>query len=1139
MRALDRKLYRQKLYAARTPLYGGRGGVAIPESSADARRPGLVQMWPLYLDAELAAAKPTLSLPDVAAMLEQRATPQFHGFAPRPLSENEVRVIRAWYDAAKARESEQLGAALAQLQSNVMSQAAAHHGEAMGTAAAQHDEVMGTLATIVSAVAPQDKKAKKDARKQAKKDAKKAKKEAKRQAKKDAKKRRREQRDSELVEEELCEVCGKHRRAQGTLCQNCTPSVSGAVGSCAGSAAAEPQPARAVAADLAAPGAKAAAVASAAQRPAKRPRAHPADPKRECKSTPAVSAPVPKELKAPPAGMAAEPGAHLGAKASVAVPAPNASALVTVSSGAAQLGAPAAGAQAVPPATKRSQRSARAAAPPGAATGAALASPTQAATEPSADEGRAGKKRRPAPDTAPPKKAEPADGTRVQSQRSDEMLAILQQLTFAKRKNDAKRFAHHYTIGDTCQLPGCKGFDLNGVNREIVSDHQLKGLRPEMRESERALLLQLWELLKEEGKHLGYEFTSVQVNKNFGTGWEERHDHLGKDVSFQYCLSLGDFEDGELCWLEGDHSFCVSTKGVWQKMDGRHTHWVQPCTGDARYSLVLFCNNGKTEPVFYHSPQAQRGDARPVYWAKRTVAPPPLRPAEPGAVPPGAPLGGGLAPPAGFAAGPRARPAGPKRKRAVAAPAGPSAAHAGAGGAAPQLRRVRRTPAAAAAGRRKRAVAAPAAPSAAPAGAGAPAAERPSARPLQQLLKLKRKRARKLLESAPPPHSCGCQRRAWLRSVVRLSSPPVLRRCCGCQCGAGTDVATQRPLRVGHDFAGKNAPGEALHNLGVKFELVFTSEKDKHARKTIEANYSPHQMYNDITARDNSKAPACDLGLAGWPCIDNSMAGNRLGFRNPVARELFDCVVAYLREHKPCVEVLENVPGLRSVNGGRDWRTVLRALVDLGCYYVDWRVLNTAKHGVPQNRPRLYIVCIRDDCYRSGAFQWPEPIDDCPSVERFLDQRGPKPTLRTLQPPPQPGAAETWAAKMAKLWRERKEPLKRPWLWDAGASERRSNAMCDQCPCLLRSGGDIWISSHGRALSLRERCRLQGSNPDKINVPVSDHQWRMQLGNSMSINVLERLLSRLLPAAGLTSALPDRWASGAAQRELEETVRND
>ena len=61
-------------------------------------------------------------------------------------------------------------------------------------------------------------------------------------------------------------------------------------------------------------------------------------------------------------------------------------------------------------------------------------------------------------------------------------------------------------------------------------------------------------------------------------------------------------------------------------------------------------------------------------------------------------------------------------------------------------------------------------------------------------------------------------------------------------------------------------------------------------------------------------------------------------------------------------------------------------------------------------------------------------------------------------------------------------------------------------------------------------------SPDKLKQVVSDAQWHMQLGNSMSVNVVERLLSRLLPAVGLTGALPDRWASGAALRELEATM---
>ena len=341
-----------------------------------------------------------------------------------------------------------------------------------------------------------------------------------------------------------------------------------------------------------------------------------------------------------------------------------------------------------------------------------------------------------------------------------------------------------------------------------------------------------------------------------------------------------------------------------------------------------------------------------------------------------------------------------------------------------------------------------------------------------------------------------------------------------------------RELRVGHDCAGMEAPSQALRNLGVSLTSVFASDIDKFACQTIEANFRPTTLYRgkvqgDITKRDHSRAPGCDLYFAGWPCQDNSTMGKRKGFRG-ARGQVFHSVLAYLRCHKPRLAVLENVRGLLSVNKGRDWRKVLRQLRGLRCYHLEWRVLNTAEHGVPQNRPRLYIVCIRNDLYRKGDFKWPEPIER-PSVERFLDQCGVRPTLRNAQPPPQQVASETWAKKMAKLLRDGK-PFQDPWLF---AMFKRSTAMRDKCPCLLRSCRGIWVSNRGRLLNLRERCRLQGMNPDKLKQVVSDAQWQMQLGNSMSVNVVERLLSR--PAVGLTGALPDRWASGAALRELEAT----
>jgi hypothetical protein len=64
-------------------------------------------------------------------------------------------------------------------------------------------------------------------------------------------------------------------------------------------------------------------------------------------------------------------------------------------------------------------------------------------------------------------------------------------------------------------------------------------------------------------------------------------------------------------------------------------------------------------------------------------------------------------------------------------------------------------------------------------------------------------------------------------------------------------------------------------------------------------------------------------------------------------------------------------------------------------------------------------------------------------------------------------------------------------------------------------------------MNLTEMLRLQGMRPTNFTQVVSDAQLGRQLGNSMSVNVLERLFARLLPAAGLVPAdsLVDMWES--------------
>ena len=69
-----------------------------------------------------------------------------------------------------------------------------------------------------------------------------------------------------------------------------------------------------------------------------------------------------------------------------------------------------------------------------------------------------------------------------------------------------------------------------------------------------------------------------------------------------------------------------------------------------------------------------------------------------------------------------------------------------------------------------------------------------------------------------------------------------------------------------------------------------------------------------------------------------------------------------------------------------------------------------------------------------------------------------------------------------------------------------------------------------------EQMRFQGMDPTSFRMDVSEPELQRQIGNAMSLCVIERLLNRLIPAAGLANeAKEDRWESGEAVRRLEES----
>jgi site-specific DNA-cytosine methylase len=88
------------------------------------------------------------------------------------------------------------------------------------------------------------------------------------------------------------------------------------------------------------------------------------------------------------------------------------------------------------------------------------------------------------------------------------------------------------------------------------------------------------------------------------------------------------------------------------------------------------------------------------------------------------------------------------------------------------------------------------------------------------------------------------------------------------------------------------------------------------------------------------------------------------------------------------VVVLENVKGL--VEQHRDvFQQALHSLVTSG-YSVAWDKLNTKQHGLPQSRPRIYVVAIQGQCV-AHRFNFPKPLNVKPPIASVLEWRPSKP----------------------------------------------------------------------------------------------------------------------------------------------------
>jgi DNA (cytosine-5)-methyltransferase 1 len=150
-------------------------------------------------------------------------------------------------------------------------------------------------------------------------------------------------------------------------------------------------------------------------------------------------------------------------------------------------------------------------------------------------------------------------------------------------------------------------------------------------------------------------------------------------------------------------------------------------------------------------------------------------------------------------------------------------------------------------------------------------------------------------------------------------------------------------------------------------ECIGFSEINNYASSVLAYHYPNIKNYGNIKEINWSTVPDFDILVGGSPCQDLSIAGKRKGITGERSG-LFTEFVRALQEKKPKYFIWENVKGALSSNQGWDFAEVQTQMAESG-YELWWQVLNAKDFGVPQNRERIFIVGIRNECPREVFFK--------------------------------------------------------------------------------------------------------------------------------------------------------------------------
>lgn len=371
-------------------------------------------------------------------------------------------------------------------------------------------------------------------------------------------------------------------------------------------------------------------------------------------------------------------------------------------------------------------------------------------------------------------------------------------------------------------------------------------------------------------------------------------------------------------------------------------------------------------------------------------------------------------------------------------------------------------------------------------------------------------------------------------------------------------------------FAGA---GMARAGLGEGWTCLFANDFDARKGLTYQANWGTggELTVGDVRKIEASALPGrADLVWGSFPCQDLSLAGGGAGLqgeRSGTFYPFWDLVKGLAAAGRaPRLVALENVLGTLTSRGGRDFDAICRTFADAGYRYGALAI--NASLFVPQSRPRLFVIGVREDIGVDPALLSPEPIAPfhTPALQRAFGRVGQAARRRmvwwNLPVPPRRAAVfadlieegpasvswhdaaetERIVAMMSPVNRAKLEAAKRAGRRmvggvyrrtrcdAAGAKVQRAEVRFDDVAGCLRTpaGGSsrqviMVVDGHSvrtRLISSRETARLMGLE-DSYKLPRTYNEAYHLTGDGVVVDVVRHLAEHIFepvlaaaPAAG-------------------------